>query len=89
MGQNRGVAGDDKVKKELLHPHRRDVVGRLDQYIARISEGQKASGPEPSNKIRRHVHICTSDETQRNAISIKGLLQRLGRFPDLGTGVMV
>ena len=37
MGQNWDVARDDEVEKKLLHLHRRDVVGRLDQDIARIS----------------------------------------------------
>src|SRR5262245_14609861 len=89
MRQDRDVAGDHKVEEKMLHPYRRDVMGRLDENIARVSQREKASGPEPSNKIGRHVHICTGHKTKGNALSLQGLLQGERCVPDLWAGVMV
>jgi hypothetical protein len=89
MREDGDVAGHHKIEEEMLHPHRGDMMGRFDENIARVSQRQKAPGPEPGNKIRRHVHICTSDKTKGNALPIQGLLQCKRRLPDLWAGVMV
>src|SRR5262249_3824300 len=89
MGQYRDIASCQEVEKKLLQPHRRDMVRRLDQNVARIREGEKASGPEPSKKIRHHVHICTGHELEWNALPVERLLQCKCCFPDLGAGIVI
>ena len=53
------------------------MVGRLDQHIARVVEGEQPARAEPGNKIRHHVDVGSGDQAQRNALSVEACCSRV------------
>jgi hypothetical protein len=62
MGQYRHIAGRKQAEKELLHPRRRHVVGRLDQDVARVGQRDEMPAPQAPDEVGRNVIVRSYDE---------------------------
>jgi hypothetical protein len=60
VSENWDVAGYNKVKKQLLHPRRGDVMRRLDKHVARVSKREQLAAPKLGYKIRGNVVVSAS-----------------------------
>ncbi len=89
MGQNWHVPGCQNSKKELFHARRRNVVGRLDQDVARVGQRHEMPALQPRNEVGNDVVVRPRNELQPNALNVEDMLQPLHRLADLRTAVVV
>jgi hypothetical protein len=89
MGENWDIARDHQVEEKFLQLGRRRVVRRLDQHVARISNGQESAGTKPRNEIWGHMDVGPRNKAKRNTLLIEKLLQSMDRVPDVGPRVMI
>ncbi len=89
VGQDRNVAGCQNAEKELLHPRRRDVVGRFHEDVAGVGERDEVAGLKAGDEVGHDVIVGPHDELQGNALAVEHVLQPLDGRADLRAGVMV
>ena len=89
MRQDRHIPLDQKIEKGRLQALRCDVVGRLDEDVARICERQHLARAEPGHAVGRDVDIGAGHERQRDALAVERLLQLRYRRPDRRPGIAV
>lgn len=89
MGQNWNIPPRRHVKKQLFEPRRRNVVGRLDQHIARIGQREQLPTPKAGDEVRNHMIVRAGDKAQGDAVVVEHGLELLHRLADLGTGIVV
>ena len=89
MGQDRDIAGHQKIEEEVLKPSRRRMMRRLDQNIAGIGKCQELAGRKIIREILYHVNVGAGNQAQADLMSIQLVLQGLNSLADLRTRVLI
>jgi hypothetical protein len=89
VGQDRNVASNQDLEKELFEPDWSHVVRRLDEYVAGVGKCQKMTRPQSRNKVLNHMVICARHELEGYAMLIERALQLSHGRDDLRAGVVI
>lgn len=89
VGQDRNVSRDEDREEQVVHPLRGDVVGRFNQHVARVPEGQKVAARDALHEVGHNVIVGPWHKPEGDAGFIDRGLEFGHRQSDCWSGVVV